>query len=877
MKEKVVLTYSKGITHSPSDLICGDGELEECVNLEVKNGELVPMEMPVKLGVSLAEGEKLLLVHDTKSGDKNYVTYLNGSIHFREASTGNLHECSVEAGEITTIQSIGNTIIAYDSEKPHYILFSESVYKYLGSNMPDLGMSFSLEGEVVVSETEDINVPSTGDKNEPDLSNDDNKDKVTSQIIALVNKFIAEESEEKGKFIFPFLVRYAYQLYDGSYIKQSSPVLMMPSTTIAPLCGYLARQDKRPPFKTFVAAVPSSLKFYNDDFDVAKKLKDWSDIISNVSIFVSSPIRTYDQEGDVTGVSFDTTSNIYNQSLFYGSLKGAATLEQAKYTISEHFALADNNPSSFVFWNLPQKGFDDIRTEILGCSLFYKYASLSIEDINSNSKIINPSEVGVNPVSGIELQEVLPDDYMTHDTLLPNSTFVYNGRLNLSGIKRVLFKGYSAMSLTQVGFSGSMLGLYYVYTYIRTSNGTIVVKSPLGNRSIDMYGAYLFYPDTDAYRMIIHDTTNNRYADVSLAPHSGLNGAVYFGDFNELAFRAGTPLVEETYANYEELRNKLYVSAVNNPFYFPLEGIYTVGTDRIIGMGAITRPISQGQFGEFPLIVFCSDGNYAMRVDEQGFYAAISPVQEDVVLGSDKITAMENSLVVITKKGLMLTTGGEMQKLAVQMDGGVVNSIMFEGIGTSVSNLSTLVNKARDKAGFLSYVYNAKMAFDYASNRLLVYNPNKTYSYLYNLDNDTATKLVINGGKKIVASALDYPDTIVQDESGALYSLYTKEDVSSKDSRQYGMALTRPLKLGAALNMKSIRQIIHLTSNCGSGSYVKYILYGSNDNATYYRVSSRFGKPYKYYRVAIYTYLLPKESLSGSALTMEERRTHKLR
>jgi hypothetical protein len=169
------------------------------------------------------------------------------------------------------------------------------------------------------------------------------------------------------------------------------------------------------------------------------------------------------------------------------------------------------------------------------------------------------------------------------------------------------------------------------------------------------------------------------------------------------------------------------------------------------------------------------------------------------------------------------------------------------------------------------------MAFDYASNRLLVYNPNKTYSYLYNLDNDTATKLVINGGKKIVASALDYPDTIVQDESGALYSLYTKEDVSSKGSRQYGMALTRPLKLGAALNMKSIRQIIHLTSNCGSGSYVKYILYGSNDNATYYRVSSRFGKPYKYYRVAIYTYLLPKESLSGSALTMEERRTHKLR
>jgi hypothetical protein len=169
------------------------------------------------------------------------------------------------------------------------------------------------------------------------------------------------------------------------------------------------------------------------------------------------------------------------------------------------------------------------------------------------------------------------------------------------------------------------------------------------------------------------------------------------------------------------------------------------------------------------------------------------------------------------------------------------------------------------------------MAFDYASNRLLVYNPEKTYSYVYDFNNDTISKLVINGGRKIVASVLDYPDTIIQDDSGAMYSLYTKDDISTKTGRQYGFALTRPLKMGAALNLKSVKQVMHLTSNCGNGSYVKYILYGSNDNATYYRVSSRFGKPYKYYRVAIYTSLMPKESFPGTVMTIEERRTHKLR
>ena len=211
------------------------------------------------------------------------------------------------------------------------------------------------------------------------------------------------------------------------------------------------------------------------------------------------------------------------------------------------------------------------------------------------------------------------------------------------------------------------------------------------------------------------------------------------------------------------------------------------------------------------------------------------------------------------------------------MEGGVLNVSDLNNIGTSIPELANLVSKGSDNTGFLSYVYGSRMAFDYASNRLLVYNPSKTYSYLYNFDNGTVSKIIINGGKKIISSVLDYPDTIVQDESGVLYSLYEKVDISMQESRQYGIALTRPLKLGAALAMKSIKQIIHLTSNHGNGSYVKYLLYGSNDNVTYYRISSRFGKPYKYYRVAIYTHLLPKESLSGTALTIEERRTHKYR
>ena len=58
-------------------------------------------------------------------------------------------------------------------------------------------------------------------------------------------------------------------------------------------------------------------------------------------------------------------------------------------------------------------------------------------------------------------------------------------------------------------------------------------------------------------------------------------------------------------------------------------------------------------------------------MDELGFYSSISPVQEDVVLGSDKITPLENSVAIITKKGVMITAGGDMTKIAGRMDGGV--------------------------------------------------------------------------------------------------------------------------------------------------------------------------------------------------------------
>ena len=48
MEQEHRLTYKAGITRTPSDFLCSDGELAECINLATDTEELKPMVQPVQ-------------------------------------------------------------------------------------------------------------------------------------------------------------------------------------------------------------------------------------------------------------------------------------------------------------------------------------------------------------------------------------------------------------------------------------------------------------------------------------------------------------------------------------------------------------------------------------------------------------------------------------------------------------------------------------------------------------------------------------------------------------------------------------------------------------------------------------------------------------
>lgn len=893
MKEIKTISYLKGITRTPSDFLCEDGDLAECVNLEVRGQELVPIEMPVYMGVTLGAGEELVYVHAISQQDrKNYITRTkSGSSYIIKAfyidnGVRKNYSLALSINELVSCVSLGMTLVVYSKTAPNYVLFTENDYKVLGSQLPDVSLSFNLTGAYRL-EDEVYTIEETGENNSPYSITDS-----TAVHQAHVNKFIAEKATGQGKFMYPFFVRYALQLYNGQYTRYSAPVLMLPSIYTSPSV-HLMGQTLSGGLKSADFIVGGYVADLQMKVNSIGELENWKDVVKGVSIFITRPTYSYNQ-------AYDDSDNFLKES---NPTSNSGTLLSAKCehigeiteadTVEGKTVVVNTLPSGYTKFDtksvynilgiqtlsVPTIPADELAGDLLASSaVFYKYVAMDTDDlVNASSDYETLAEkYNEYPLETIEQSEKLDTmgDYMTNDILVPSFANAYNSRLNIANITRYLFKGYSPDSLAQQINGNSAID---AYVFIHSESGNDIVVKSSNFYTFGVYGAYLYYPDTDAYKMVLVDRTNNRHAVVSLVEDMYSNGSYYF-NLEGITFQNGTIEVSATSVNYETLPNKLFTSDVNNPLYFPLAGINTVGTGRILGISALTRPISQGQFGEYPLMAFCSDGNFALRVDSEGFYSGISPMQEDIILGQDKLTAMENSILAITKKGIMITgASSDLALIAQQMDGKNFAASSLDGLADVDSAYKALFNYANDTEGFRDYLEGARMAYDYSSDRIIIYNKEKSYCYVYMFSNGTVSKLVVGDGDKVITHALSYPDSILQTASGKLYSLYEKQDINELSDRRFGFAVTRPLTLGNPLSLKTVRQIKNMFYRESEASSVKYKIFGSNDNITYAPIRSRYGKPYKYYRLAFFTELLPKESFAGSAIVVEERRNHKLR
>ena len=973
-----------GYTAQPSDYECQDGDLAAVLNLMPEKGALHPVTEPKSVNEFL-ENEKVLFIHETKQGD-NYIIYNTSTralswVPVASYSTSASRTRLSYVYDLAQVTAVGNTLVVLDGSQMSYYLwkpgdYSGGSYQSLGNHLPEVELSFGLVGHPRLFSVSDdshstfsISFDSISEGSIRSDFSETNQNKITEQIMAKVNKFVAEQTVNKGRFCFPFFVRYALRLYDGSLTHHSAPILMLPSTKngVVAMWSRVTGRGSYTDATCDLFLMAASLDYGRVR---ASGLSNWSDIVKSIDVFISKPIYTYDQNGKIknlrdtddmnsvfVGKLFNSGPvNTYNEGYMcattltedalygYFGKKTATTQGEETYTsdipgilgihaewpfhrVYEMYFKVGGGQIPAETFNMPEYGEDKIGESLRSCGTFYKLCSLSIEEVTSSYYRNNRKDIVVpdDYLQSLVTREAMTDDYLSHDKIRAERSFMYNNRLNLSGVYRTLFNGFSAASMFCYCSQG--------YNYLYVNNTTRVVCPALFNYDSGIsiyvaikengktywvqnvgydylaywhsiknaanqwqkrsYGAFVFYPNANAYKMRIvsgnysyGSTEDTGYYDIDLQEHEFLNGAFGLLDFNIVRNNNISGSVGYSDSLEVDVTNKLYTSEINNPFFFPVTNINTIGTGKILGISTAAKALSQGQFGQFPLYAFTTDGVWALEVSAAtGAFSARQPITRDVCINPDSITQIDSAVLFATDRGIMLIAGSQTQCITDTVDNNeepfiFPNFPLADKVQQLLGTTGTQVFPERPfTAGFLS---GCQMLYSYNRQQIIVFNPDYQYAYIYSLE----SKMWGMMRSEIAARVLSYPEAYAMTTDNKLVD-YSKE---KKESGSYVVKspqflITRPIKLDPSLKdvHKTIDTII--TRGNFTRGHVKTVLYGSRDLRSWFPIYTSVdhflrhfrGTPYKYFRIALICSLTHDESIWGSSIQYTPKLTNQPR
>lgn len=890
-----------GYSANPSDYDCSDGDLAMSLGLVNEDGALKPILPPAEV-MSLSDGEVVKYIHETSSICHYIILNSSGDLKWRTLSSVTQTLLRTFSNDIYEINAIGNTLIALADDGMHYFLWKgdSDGYLYLGTEIPECPLSFGLQGEMVRGDEFDISFSSISEGSIWSEFSDSNKTTITDQILAKVNLFIADNSTNIGQFIYPFLLRYAYRLYDESLTKHSAPILMIASSDLAPqvFWDHISGKNSYTSASIRIVCMCHTLDYAVVDNGQLTKLLNWSDIINSVDIFVSAPIYTYDQNGECTKFTKVDDSDCYCVCKHTNQAASTDTypLRYQMNTFSKLYAFT-YNPTTMVYPTgrlmIPSRSVDDVKSDIKSCSQFYFLESISLDQLSTERTEITIEE---EYLQSLVSREVMTDDYDSHDKLIPQYSFSYNSSLNIANLAKVLFNGHNASSLfnhsdgyvknwadVDPTFADNTYNTC-VYFFIKQDGRDIVVRGDYGSFGYKAPFLFLYYPNTNAYKAVVA-TVNyfTTYYEVQLEKHDFLNGAFYFGGWDDLsATTSSIPAISSDSERTIEMVNKIYTSEVNNPFYFPVLKINTVGTGNIVGISSAAKALSQGQFGSFPLYAFTTEGIWALEVSDTGTYSAKQTITRDVCINNDSITQIDSAVLFATDRGIMLISGSETQCIS-----DILNS---EDIFTIADlpksdSLITIYNSKADNSEqitlnditllpFIEFIGACQMIYDYVHQRIIVYNPNVSYAYVYSMKSKMWGMMQSN----ISSGVNSYPEAL------AMTSEHTLVDFSDSDSDGVtGLVVTRPFKLDDPNVFKTIDTIIQ--RGYFEKDHVSQVLYGSNDLFNWLPIwssSDKYmrgfrGSPFKAFRLVVFCDFGKGESLQGCSIQYYPRMQNKLR
>lgn len=909
--ERKTLSFDKGVTNVPSDLLSDDSELLESDGFIFKDGEMKAVQKGVEITGGVPLEGKLVYVH--KLADyRNLITYIeNGTklkcyIDFKDNQSTDRKTQTIELGsKLLDIKHVGNTLVCATEEGLHYILCKGHQYNDLGTELPIPKVEFYTDGTTDhwqekqddlkkdsfmcnLEEIVDLNkryafYSMSGDDIHKLYATDSDPNKYNSvDAVMYWSHAIKQDREtdfknavvghigqmrnwvkEKNKFAYPFFVRFALKMFDGSYARISNPIICYPSISLN--CK-------------FVGMGMSSLGYYKEDLGAKMYLyhigysglffkasidnKDnWGDIVKELVVFATDDVIPFELNEDW---KFKDPMDVDN-TVFYN---GGGSYHESMVSFRDSTFRGDGYHPLASEWLMPvYKTEAKIIEELLDKTQFYKLFSLRMDSQyldgkwhDSSYRDESVSDVNIianGVVSNLTEQEQLKvDDYYGWTKLVSEKLFTYNNRINTIGLKRYPFNGFNFF--TECKEKSKLSYEYYVHI-VNQQIDTWVKSEPNNNVDAIVFSGWLYYPDPNAQEMIIMQQGERWGLRVTLNQHKLLNGSYSFANLPGMGgnIKFSTMDAPTVSGGFEDLNSQIFTSVVNNPFVFEASGDNTVGTGKILGIIANTEAVSQGQFGQYPLMVFTDEGIYGLSVNSEGLYSRAYPISREVCNEDSPLVPTDRLVFFAAKKGLMAASGGSVACMSEQMRGRVPRNFATFGEGK-----------------FLDFLKGCLIAYDYRDSILRIFSKGKSYQYIYNMVDKTFS--MVNSGIEAQSVVNDYPDNLIQDTNGNVYSLTAKPDINEDTENYSGSFTTRPLKLGGSMTLKSLRAVKHLFDS--DEGTIGLEIYGSNDCKHWCKLPSVGGKPWKYFT---FKYTLQNfkaaDAFAGSIVEVQSRREDKMR
>lgn len=493
---------------------------------------------------------------------------------------------------------------------------------------------------------------------------------------------------------------------------------------------------------------------------------NYKDIVRSIEVYVSKR-AVYDHYQKLRGRALDqvidgptTTKDDAPEGPYLTTYNEKATIEFG----SKAFSYEDEYNTMSVFYKIKEYDVSETSMADLCRGIVIDNTDLMNEELLINADRLDP----------------LSD--MSHYSVTYSGASQYNNRILASGVSQYVRFQLSGLNAVK---SDRLLGSRCRLTFhLKDNNGKeSSIYASFGSGDVMDYESdnlftdklykgivysYIICPDPRAFKVDIEMEAYGRtyYGSLPMVKHPYLQCSYYYGGMDKMLIEN---LSEE--GSYErgvesvvdELPNKLYVSAMDNPFVFPINSRFTF-SDKVIGVAIATAALSPGQFGQFPVYVFTEGGVWTMETNSSGDFVTSKPVNRHVAISPRLITSLDNSVLFLTREGVYMMSGSEAVNISANMVG--MQWTLKECNGLDLI-LRTIWGKFKslliDKTPFMTFMKNAEAAYDYIGKRIIFfrYDIDCKFAYVYKMDTQTWHKISLPDDMMYSHVLNSYPDAFV--------------------------------------------------------------------------------------------------------------------